>query len=196
MAISDIVIGPARVFYAPVATALPDETSVAYGATWTNWTELGTTLEPVSVNFERTMAEITVEQALSAVRRPVESESLTIETVLAEMTAVNLALALGGTATSTNAGAGQKAFFQIEAGGEPELTEYAWGFEGYTVIAGVKQPVRWLFYKGIATLGGALEFGKSNPAGISLQVQVLPDLTKIAGKQLLLMQRVTAAAST
>ena len=34
MAVGDIIISPATVWYAPVATALPDGTSVAYGAAW------------------------------------------------------------------------------------------------------------------------------------------------------------------
>jgi len=197
MAVSDIIITPATVWYAPVATALPDETSVAYGAAWGGaWVSLGTTLEPVKLSFDKELLKLTIEQALSAVKMPVISEEAAIETVLAEMTAVNLALAMGGTSTVTAAGAAQKGFFAIEAGGEPAATEYAWGFEGYSVISAVKQPIRLFFYKGVATLGGELEFAKAKATGINLHVDAIPDTTLALGKQLMVLHRVTAPASS
>ena len=40
--VADLIVGPARVFYAPVGEALPDESSIGYGDAWGgNWTEVG-----------------------------------------------------------------------------------------------------------------------------------------------------------
>ena len=41
MAVTDILVSPAKIWYSPLATALPDETSVAAGASWgAGWIDL------------------------------------------------------------------------------------------------------------------------------------------------------------
>lgn len=48
----------------------------------------------------------------------------------------------------------------------------------------------------MAILNGQLTFAKSAGVGIPLRIEVLPDTAKAAGKQLLLIHNVTAAATT
>ena len=56
----------------------------------------------------------------------------------------------------------QRGSLRSKGGRRPAAAEYGRGFEGYSVISNVKQPIR-LFYKGVATLGGELEFAKAKP---------------------------------
>lgn len=198
MAVTDILVTPAKIYRAPVATAVPDETSVAYGAAWGGaWVDLGYTLEPVSLSYEAETFKLMVEQLTAPVRSVRQEETVSIETVLAEITGANLGLVLDGTVTTTAAGAAQTGYDAVEAGGSPAISEYAWGFEGYRLGASnVKLPVRVFVYRGVAVLNGQLTFAKSAGVGIPLRIEVLPDTEKVAGKQLLLIHNVTAAASS
>jgi hypothetical protein len=194
MAVEDIFLGPVKVWRAPSGTAKPDETTIAFGEAWgAGWTVLGYTKTPTSMNYETEELDVKIEESLGAVKRRKTDEALTIETTLAELTAANMAVAVGGTVVSTVAGAGQRAYEELEVGDEPVLTEYAWGLEGeYVDSAGASFPVRFFVHKGTAKLGGALEFGKEDYPGITLQVKALMDLTQTAGERLFVMQRVTA----
>lgn len=198
MAVTDILVTPATIYYAPVGEALPDETSVGYGDAWGgNWVDLGYTLEPVSLSYETETFELEVEQITLPVRRVRTKETVMIETSLAEMTATNLALVVDGTATTTAAGVGQVGFDEILAGGSVDLSEYAWGFEGFRVTAAnVRLPVRVFLYRGQAVLNGQLTFAKGAGVGIPIQIKALPDTTQTAGEQILVIHNVTAVATT
>lgn len=198
MAVTDILVTPATIYYAPVGETLPDETSVAYGEAWGgNWVNLGYTLDPVAWSVEKTTFELEVEQLSTAVRSVTQTETSMIETNLAEFTGSNIALATGGTVTTTAAGVGQVGFDEITGGGSVDLSEYAWGFEGFRITSGnVRLPVRLFFYRGIAVVNGQLTFAKSAGVGIPLQVKALADTTKDPGEQLWVIHNVTAVATT
>lgn len=199
MAVADILMGPVTVYYAPVGEALPDETSVEYGDPWGgNWTALGYTKGNLSCNYEFDVVEATIEQALGPVKRRKKSETVALETVLAEFTGDNLALVTNGTKTHTAAGVGQVEYDDVDVGGDPSLTERAWGFEGeYVDDSGTSFPMRVFVYKGTAKLGGALEFGKEvEGVGLTLHVDALEDMSKSAGQRLIKFQKVTAAATS
>lgn len=198
MAVTDILVTPAKIYRAPVGTAVPDETTVAYGASWgASWTDLGYTLEPVSLSYESETFKLMVEQLTAPVRSVRQEETVSIETVLAEITGANLNMVMDGTLTTVAAGAAQVGFDTVEAGGSVAISEYAWGFEGYRLGASnAKLPVRVFVYRGVAVLNGQLTFAKSAGVGIPLRIEVLPDTAKVAGKQLLLIHNVTAAASS
>lgn len=198
MAVTDILVTPATIYYAPVGETLPDESSIDYGEAWGgNWVNLGYTLEPVSLSYETETFELEVEQITLPVRRVRTKETVMIETTLAEMTATNLALVVDGTATTTAAGVGQVGFDEILAGGSVDLSEYAWGFEGFRVTAAnVRLPVRMFLYKGNAVLNGQLTFAKGAGVGIPIQIKALPDTTQDPGEQILVIHNVTAVATT
>lgn len=201
MAVNDytnVIVGPAKVWYAPVGTALPDETSVAFDASWGgSWTQLGFTKTPISFNYQTTVFEVEVEQVNGAIKQTKTKEVATIETTLAELTGDNLALATDGTLTSTAAGAGQKAYERVVGGGDPTISEYAWGFEGeYVDDAGASFPIRFFLYRGSAIMNGALTFAKADYPGIPLQVKALNDTSKATGAQIFEFHRVTAAATS
>lgn len=198
MAVTDILVSPATIYYAPVGETLPDETSVDYGEAWGgNWVNLGYTLEPISLSYETETFELEVEQITLPVRRVRTRETVMIETSLAEMTGANVGLVVDGTVTTTAAGVGQVGFDEILAGGKVDLSEYAWGFEGFRVTAAnVRLPVRVFLYKGNAVLNGQLTFAKGAGVGIPIQIKALPDTTQDAGEQILVIHNVTAVATT
>lgn len=198
MAVTDILITPAKIWKSPVGEALPDETTVAYDASWGgNWENVGYTLEPLSMNFSRETFELMVEQVTGAVKRKVTDEAVTFETVLAEATPDNIQLAIGGTVSATSAGASQVAFEDLDVGGAVTIDELQWGFEGYYENAsGVQFPVRIFVYKATAILNGALTFAKNAAAGVPLQISALSDTGKSIGANKIKIQRVTAAATS
>ncbi|HMR01770.1 MAG TPA: hypothetical protein PKA43_00200 [Candidatus Competibacter phosphatis] len=198
MAVTDILITPAKIYRAPVGEALPDETSVAYDGAWGgNWTDLGYTLQPITMAHSRALFELFVEQINGAVKRRVNDEKAIFETVLAEATPTNLSYAVGGTVTTTPAGASQKAFQDLDVGGEWIIGEAAFGLEGlYENATGVQFPLRIFIYKATCVMNGQLQFAKAAGAGIPIQISAINDTAKDRGKQLFKFQRVTAAATS
>ncbi len=83
------------------------------------------------------------------------------------------------------------------SGGNPAMTKYAVGFEGfYLTSAGVKLPVRVFLYIATITLNGGLEFTKNKAAGLPIQFKALADTTKSVGQQVMKWQKVTAKGTT
>jgi hypothetical protein len=200
MAVEDILIGPVTAYYAPVATALPDETSVAFGAAWGGaWASLGYTKEdtPLSWNLEKNTKMVGAQQTILKLKAVHTEETLALETTLIELTPANLGLVIGGTVSNTVASAGQKGYSKVEGGGLYLPTLYAIGFEGMRVMSdGTQQPVRFFVWKGVLTIGGALEFGKDDETGMAIHVDALADTSKAANKQLYYIEIVTAAATS
>jgi hypothetical protein len=138
-----------------------------------------------------------VEQSTLPVKRAVTEEKVAFETTLAELTATNLQLGMGGTVTTTVAGAGQVAFEEINAGGQAVLDERQWAVEGVYIDAANNQfPIRMFIHRATAVLNGELAFGKADSSGIPLRIDSLGDLTKAVGAQLFKFQKVTAAATS
>ena len=197
--VTDIIVTPATIWQAPVGEPLPDETSIAAGAAWGgNWSSIGYTGGPLTVAYEFEVVDVMIEQSLAPVNRKKSSEALRLETTMAELTAAAAKLAFGGgTISTTVAGASQKAFEDLDLGGDADMDEYAWGFEGtYIDQDGAEQPVRFFIYRGTAQAGGELEFGRETQTGIPLQIAALADMTQDQGSRLFKLQRVTAAASS
>lgn len=196
MSTADIIVTPARIFYAPLGEALPADT-LAYGGDWAgNWEEIAITLAPFTMNREVSTFEVMIEQSTLPVKRSITEEKAAFETTLAEFTGANLQLGTEGTNTVTPAGVGQPAKETLEFGGQVNLTERTWGAEGlYVNAAGVQFPIRLQIYRATAVLNGALQFGKANAAGIPLRIESLGDLTKVVGKQVMKVVKITAPAS-
>lgn len=197
MAVSDIIIAPATLYVAPTGEALPSADTVQYGAAWGgNWVSMGYTLTPVSMQYDQELFELEVEQLTNAVKRLRTKEEAMIETTLAEITGANLNLPLDGTVTTTAAGASVRGKTVVEAGGKTAITERAVGFEGLMKVDGTIQlPVRFFFYKATIQLNGKLEFSKKAAAGIPVQIKALADTSKAVGKQIMIVQIVTAKAT-
>lgn len=198
--VANIIKSGAVLWYAPVGEAVPDESTVEYGADWGgNWARVGYTKEALTVAYESEEAELSVEEELAPVARRRISEALTVETVLAELTATYLALATGDqdAVTETAAGASQKAYEETGLGGVSDIQAYAWGIEGRFIDSSDNdQPIRMFIHKGTAILNGELEFSQKSDdyVGIPIQIKALADPSQSAGQKLALFQRVTAPA--
>lgn len=198
MAVADILMSPAKIYFAAVGTALPDPNSVGYGTAWGGaWSDLGYTLTPITVNYSQDLFKLEVEQLTLPVKGLITMEEVAIETTLAEITAANLSLAFGGTVATTAAGTAQVALEQLISGGSPNISYYAWGLEGlYVTAANVSLPVRMLIHRGSAVLNGALTFSKKEAVGIPLSITAWADTTKAIGAQLWAFQKTTAPKTT
>ena len=198
MAATDILITPARVYKAPVGEALPDESSIDYGEAWGgNWVDVGYTLTPVTLAYKRELFRLKVEQVNGDVKRRVTDEEAIIETTLAESTPTNISFAIGGSVTTTAAGASQVAYQELKAGGAFTIAELAWGLEGlYENASGVQFPMRIFLYKATSILNGQLTFAKAAGLGVPLQISGLNDTAKTVGQQIISIQRVTAVATS
>lgn len=194
MAVADILMSPAKIYYAAVGTALPNPNSVPYGTAWGGtWADLGYTLTPIEVGYSQDLFKLEVEQITLPIKGLITMEEVTIETTLAEITAVNMLLAFGGAVTTTAAGTSQVALEELKSGGNSSINYYAWGLEGLYVDSLNNQlPVRILIYRGSAVLNGNLSFSKKAPVGLPLQITAWADTTKALGAQLWTFQKTTA----
>jgi hypothetical protein len=193
---TNIMVSPALVYISPTGTALPDETTVAAGATWgAGWTDLGYTLTPVALGVDVETFELEVEQTPNPVAMLQTKQNASFEVTLAELTAANLKYALSSrsTITTTAAAANQHGFETLKVGGDTQIPYFQIGFEGVQLDASGNKLVKRLFiYKAVLTMGGKLEFSKKAPAGIPLRVTAVADTGKTAGEQLFEVQFVTA----
>lgn len=189
-----IFLGTAKVYRAPVGESVPSENGVAYGVAWGgNWVTFGFTKTPLSCLPAFETFEAFIQEYLEPVKRRRTVSHLTLETTLAELTMDNVQMTTGGTVTDTAAGAAQAQKEELEAGNNPVMTEYAWGFEAeYRKDDGTQFPARLILFRGTAILNGALEFGKADYPGIPLRIEGLAEGSKTAGKNMFIFQKVLA----
>ncbi len=197
MSIADILITPAVVYHAPVGEGLPDESTIAYGTAWGgNWNALTYTKTPLTMIRDLTRAEIMVEQEIGPVKRVAVEEKISLEVELAEFDGTNLQILMEGTLVNTPPGAAQVGFDQLDAGGEFQIDEKAWGFEGRHVNSlGDVLPVRLFIHRATAVLNGNLVFGKAESTGIPIQIEALIDTAQSAGEKYFSLQIVTLVAT-
>ena len=197
---NDILVAEANILYAPKGTALPDETTVAWN-TFTDWDaawkHLGYTAEAARIGYNYDTFELEVEQTTQPVIQRKVSERFTIDFTLAQFDGTNLALVTGGTATNTAAGASQKAYTKVVAGGDTNLGEYLFALEGYRPDAnGTKQPVRIFVHRATIRLNGNIQFSKNAGTTVPVQITGLADTGKAVGQQLFEAHIITAPATS
>jgi len=187
---------PASIWISAKGVALPDETTVAAGASWgASWTDLGYTSSPLGVAINRETFDMEVEQIANIVKSIVTKDTVDLEVTLAEITAANLRYAMSASSAvaTVAAGASQHGFDTLKFGGDVLLPEYQVGFEAVKLDASNNRLVTRLFlYRVVLTMGGKLEFSKKAAAGIPLKVMALADTSKTAGEQIGEFQNVTA----
>ncbi len=194
-----IMTAEAALLFAPLNTALPDETSVAWNTfgSWTGWTMMGYTTQPASISYTYDVFEVDVQQSLAPVKRRKTNERIQITSALAQLEGALLAVVYSGTNTTTAAGASQKGWDRVQFGGDPALDEYMFALEGWLEDSvGTKQPVRYFLYKATITQNGDLTFDKNNVAALPIQVAALGDPAKSAGVNLAEIHIVTAPATS
>lgn len=99
--VSNLVLGPASLYWGVVGATEPADAAVAPAVAWT---DLGLTQDGVTLTVDQEFTEIEADQIIDIAGSRLTKRSFTVETNLAELTLDNLKLALnGGTvATVTN----------------------------------------------------------------------------------------------
>lgn len=98
----NILVGPGKVWAAPVGEAFPEVDAVPSG----NWVELGTTDGGVKITFAEEVTNHHVDQESGPVTETRQEETALLETALAEATLENLGEIMGNTVTDVAAGSG------------------------------------------------------------------------------------------
>ena len=198
--VGDLLKSKATLWIAPSATALPDE-GLAVGTAWGGaWVKMGWTIDPVKMLYEFSEAELVADQVLGPLGRRKTDEHVTIETTLAEPTALNLAYATGMTTSSvvtTAAGATQVGYEQLVVGNAPVPTVWSVGFEGINYKEGASAlPVRVFIRRATLMINGELEFSQKSDGqtAIPLQIKALADTAN--SNEMFMWQRVTAPATS
>lgn len=196
----DILIGPGKLYRAPLEEANPDDSTVAYGAAWGGgWVNAGDLLEgsPVVLSISEEFTKVYTEQSTSPKNAVRTRREVMIKATLAEHSVANMAVLLQGTAeTTAAAGGGQKGFSEIPFGTQSEVQFYKWGIEALRKDDdGNDQPVRWFLNKGYIRLSGDINYAKQNPTGVPIEITILGDGSQSAGEELGILQIVTAAAT-
>jgi hypothetical protein len=187
--LSEFLISPLTVFYAPIGTTLPAQ-SLAYGAAWpVGWVKLGDQKEGGKLSYSYEKMEIKTQNSRGgtvAVRR--NSETAMFETVLAGWNKDNLILTLAGKSVNyTAATTSVNGTARVSVGGALCLPSYMWGFEGEVIDDECQESyyARAFFHKGIVDSGFEAEFKFDDYVGLPLKIQALSDTAKASNEQLL-----------
>ena len=146
----NILIGPGKIRVAALATAMPSETSVEFGADWpAGWDGLGLLMQGqgVRIRDEETLKAVMVEEYTAPVKHVITGKNVALAATLSEWTPANMAL-VSGENTATAAGAAQKPFNTVEwTAATQDKVERTVAVEAFRLDdAGVKQPVRFQIY--------------------------------------------------
>jgi len=198
MAVQDVLIGPGRLYVAPVGEANPDETTVAYGAAWGgNWTDLGDFAEdsPIRIRIDEEIVAVYGQQSTGRKKQVRTRREPMVSGALQEHTVANWAYLLDATAdAAVPAGGAQKAYQELPFGVQSDISEYKFGVEGLRKdTAGINQPVRWFFHKGSIRLNADTAYDKTGPTDMAFEIAVFEDDTQATGEELGILQIVTAA---
>ena len=101
-----IKTGPGKIYYAPLATAIPTFTAAAsvVTGTWTSWLAVGSTDEGLTYNESTDTENITVAESLYPISVVTTGKTGTVSFSMAEISSSNWKLAAnGGTVTITGA---------------------------------------------------------------------------------------------
>jgi hypothetical protein len=196
----DVLIGPGRLYRAPVATANPDESTIDFGEAWGgSWIDMGDFPEgsPIAIGLAEEVYKVYSEQLTVALNVSRTRREALVKGSLLELTLANWAVALQGTAeTTAAAGGGQKGYSEIPFGAQADVTLYKWGVEALRVDANnFNQPVRWFFHKGFFRMTGEVTYGKTKESALAFEITVLGDLTQASGEELGIYQEVSAQAT-
>lgn len=200
MADQDILIGPGKLYRAPLEEANPDDSTVDYGDAWGGgWVDMGDFLEgsPIVLSIAEEFTKVYTERTTAAKNAVRTRREVMIKGTLAEHSVANLATVLQGTAeTTAAAGGGQKGFSEIPFGTESDVDFYKWGIEALRKDSNDNnQPVRWFLHKGYIRLSGDINYAKQNPTGVPIEITILGDGSQSAGEELGILQIVTAQAT-
>ena len=199
--ISNLLKSGAIIYRAPWAATpepFPDDSLIAEGVDWSgNWVRIGATAAPLTFVYEDERSDANVEEFLGPVDRRRISEMARIETVLAEIDATYLQLLVGGTVTTTAAGASQTGVDSLPVGNVAKLENCSIGFEGigYDPTDESSLPLRVYIPRATMTLNGELVFARREEAWVGMPI-VIEAMVNTADGSLFTFERITAKATS
>jgi hypothetical protein len=188
-------------YVAPLLTANPDESTVAFGAAWGGaWVDVGDFPEGsgVAISLAEEVYKVYSEQLTVTLGVTRTRREAMLTGSLLELSIANWELALQGTAVTTAAaGGGQKGYSEIAFGASADVTLRKWGVEARRYDdAGNPQPVRWFFHQGFFRMTGEVAYGKTKESALAFEVTIIGDLSQDSGEELGILQVITAAATS
>lgn len=143
---ANAIAGPAAVWTAPFGTAEPADSAISATFAASGWTDVGGTLDGVTITAENEFFELAMDQVVDLVGRVQISRNLQVATQLAEPTLANLTVALNGGTVAASASYGTFTPATLTAGVAP--TYKALALEGLAP-GGFR---RWLFFRKVLSI--------------------------------------------
>jgi hypothetical protein len=95
---AQIKAGPGRIYYAPMATAIPTLTAVAskISGAWTSWVEVGATEDGLIYSENTDVSDLRVAESKYPVRKVVTNKSASVAFTISHMSDLSWKLAMNG----------------------------------------------------------------------------------------------------
>ena len=191
-AIVDLIKTKGNVWWGLTSATTPDENTAMASAT--GFTSLGWTQEGVQGTIGETRMSFMVDDLLAPIDERKIETTFTISTVLAEVNADNLAMALGGLPTDvvdTAAGASQVAFSEyFQSAADPLVSKLK------IDATDAPFPIRIILTRATIKIDGDLEFKQRGDSYMGVPILITGLVDTANSNKLFTYQFVTAAASS
>jgi hypothetical protein len=98
---ANLALGPGYLYIAPIGTTEPTDLATAWASVSAAWAALGYTEDGSQFNYQLNTDQVTVAETLDPIQNTPTGRTMSVEFILAEITATNLKRAFnGGTITS------------------------------------------------------------------------------------------------
>jgi hypothetical protein len=101
--VTNLILGPGTLYTGAFGAVEPLDTAVNLAPPSSAWTDVGGTLNGVTLSVDQTYTELQVDQLVDSIGRRLTKREFTITTQLAEPTLTNLSLSLNGATTTSGA---------------------------------------------------------------------------------------------
>lgn len=180
--VANVIVGSGILFVAPFSTAPPSLAALPAEAAWlaAGWKEPGYTDAGVEFDYTPAYKDIRVDEEPSPVKRLLDTENLTITTVLAEATIENLNRAIAAS-TLVNPGTGIKT---LTVGSLPDasIPDLAIAFQGPSPGGGTDRVI--VAWKARVTSTMKLAYKRADKVMYSVTWSTTADSTQVAGSRL------------
>lgn len=179
---ANVIIGSGRLYVAPVGTALPVLNGSVYPVSWSGWTGVGYTDDGIEFNYTPTFKDITVDEEMAPVKKPLVAEKASFVAKLAEVTLANLNRAIAGSTLSSNSN-NTHDVITLKAGSEVTNNEVMIGFEGPAPgDEGLTRVI--ICYKAKSVGSVQLKAQRTDKQMIGVEFECLADSSKPEGERL------------
>ena len=101
--VSNLILGPGTLYTGLFGAVEPLDANVNVAPPTSSWTDVGGTLNGLTLSVDQTFTELMVDQLVDSIGRRLTKREFTVSTQLAEPTLANLSLALNGSTQTSGA---------------------------------------------------------------------------------------------